>query len=549
MIYIFIGMFLFVVILACHQIRQSRREKILDQLRESWGKISDEQSDVLTARILFDKKQDEVLDNGYIIDERTWQDLDMDEFFVRMDRTDTAAGTQCLYNLLRTPCLTRKNLEYRDHIIDHMGKNQILREKLQNILLSAQYQNCANLPILFWGNPPEETELIKKVPYLAITSLFILLLVILGYLPWPLLLFLFAINFLIDRYYKVRLDSFSLRAIASMLHVATAIAKLKEPVISEVCDSLKSSLKKLSALKKILSPLTIDDLSGLYQYVQAIFLLDALAYYSLLQGIKYKKKDLCVIYENIGFVDALISIASVREQFEKHCQPELKDDRNNFKVVDIYHPLLENPVWNSFQFLKRGNLITGSNMSGKTTFLKTMGINAILAQTFFFVFAKNYQAPFLKVLSSIGRADNLIEGKSYYFIEVESILRLLHAMESGESCLFLIDEVFRGTNSIERIAASSEVLRYLTRGISFILAATHDLELTDLLNEVIDNYHFSEKVDACGLSFDYTLKPGISSERNAISLLEYAGYPKEVVQRAKNEVQALICNVKKDSNF
>ncbi len=265
-----------------------------------------------------------------------------------------------------------------------------------------------------------------------------------------------------------------------------------------------------------------------------IFPVGHIRFYSASGKIKKHVQELRKIFETVGYLDSLISVASFRLQCQQFCQPVFEE--NLYTVEDIYNPLLEKPVSNSFQFDGKNIMITGSNMAGKTTFLKTLGVNAILAQTINTSMAKRYQAPFFKVISSIGSSDNLTSAKSYYLAEVESILRLIQASKSDTVHLFIIDEIFRGTNSVERLAASVEVLKYLVNGKDYTLIATHDLQLTELLNGNHRNFHFRENVSKEGLSFDYKLHLGYSKTRNAIALLEYAGYPKMIVENATKRI-------------
>jgi DNA mismatch repair ATPase MutS len=172
-------------------------------------------------------------------------------------------------------------------------------------------------------------------------------------------------------------------------------------------------------------------------------------------------------------------------------------------------------------------------MSGKTTFLKTLGVNQILAQTFNFCCAEEAEITFCNVVSSMRRDDDLSEGKSFYLGEVERVKKLIDLVsEKDEHFLFLLDEIYRGTNTIERISASKEVLKWLNRPQSFVLASTHDLELVDLLSEEYSFFHFVEEVGEQSLSFDYKIKPGHSSTKNAIKLLEIWDYPNEIVEGA-----------------
>jgi len=181
-----------------------------------------------------------------------------------------------------------------------------------------------------------------------------------------------------------------------------------------------------------------------------------------------------------------------------------------------------------------GVLVTGSNMSGKSTFLRTVGVNVVLAQSIDTCLARRYEAPVYDVRSCIGRSDDLIAGKSYYLVEVESVLALVKASEETQPHLFIFDELFRGTNAVERIAAGEAVLRTLIAEgrRHVVLAATHDAELVDLLHDRYVVYHLGDAIGPNGLTFDYRLTPGPATSRNAISLLKLSGAPESLVAGA-----------------
>ncbi|HKM18010.1 MAG TPA: DNA mismatch repair protein MutS, partial [Limnochordia bacterium] len=249
--------------------------------------------------------------------------------------------------------------------------------------------------------------------------------------------------------------------------------------------------------------------------------------------IRKDRDALLTMYGWIGELDALQAVASFRESLPYYCEPVLKQGRESTEKLvgeEMYHPLLQDPVPNSLTVGNQGILITGSNMSGKSTFLRTVGTNALFAQTIYTCLAQAYRSQFVKLLTSIGRADNIIEGKSYYLVEAQSILRVLKAIEAESSVtvMAIFDEMYRGTNSEERIKAGCRVLEYAAQPGTIILVATHDLELTKMLEQGYANYHFGEKVGGHGLEFDYTLKLGPSQTRNAITLLKALGYPQAI---------------------
>ena len=171
-------------------------------------------------------------------------------------------------------------------------------------------------------------------------------------------------------------------------------------------------------------------------------------------------------------------------------------------------------------------------MAGKTTYLRAAGVAAVLAQSIATVPAQSWSAPALHVGTLITRNDDLESGKSYFLVEAEIVRELLRSATQPGQRLFIMDEIFRGTNTRERLSASAAVLRYLTRGDNICLVATHDVELGHLLDSGWAFRHFRESVGEGGIDFDYRMHPGVSSAPNALRMLEASGYPKEVLEDA-----------------
>ena len=202
-------------------------------------------------------------------------------------------------------------------------------------------------------------------------------------------------------------------------------------------------------------------------------------------------------------------------------------------VKNIYHPLIENCVENDLLIGDKSILITGSNMSGKSTFLRTFIMNSILAQSIYTCFAEEFISPILKQYSSIRIDDNLFEGKSYYLQEVNIMASLIAEVNSPNQNLFVLDEIFKGTNTIERISAAKAILSYLNQRNNIVIISTHDIELSDMLKDEYDLYHFTETVEAGELYFDHKIKYGQLKTRNAIKLLELSNYPTEIISEAR----------------
>jgi len=267
-------------------------------------------------------------------------------------------------------------------------------------------------------------------------------------------------------------------------------------------------------------------------YIRMIFHVDLIKYNNLLDFFKKNRHVLNSMYEDIGFLDSMIAVASFRELLPLYCEPRLEKASKPFiHVDDLYHPLIEAPVLNSINE-SRSVLITGSNASGKSTFIKNLALNAILAQTIFTSVSRGYNASFFMIFSSMALKDNILGKESYYIVETKSLKRIIERINDEIPVLCCIDEVLRGTNTLERIAASSRILSYMQRGNTLVFAATHDIELTHILENEYANYHFQERIEGREIIFDYKLYEGRAVSKNAIKLLDMLNFPAEITAAA-----------------
>ncbi|MBQ8044206.1 MAG: DNA mismatch repair protein MutS [Clostridia bacterium] len=269
-------------------------------------------------------------------------------------------------------------------------------------------------------------------------------------------------------------------------------------------------------------------------YVKMIFHVDIIKFYSMLEVLKKNQDAIKDVYEVIGRIDTCIAIASYRESLEYWSEPKLKNSNSiEYKVEEVYHPLISKAVSNSISE-KKSVLLTGSNASGKSTFIKTLAINAILSQTIYTSASRSYEAPFYQIYTSMALRDDLISGESYYMVEIKSLKRIITAKHEDRPILCFVDEVLRGTNTLERISASAHILTHIAHDKAMCFAATHDIELTKILSKDYKNYHFQEKIMDNDVKFDYKLYDGETKSRNAIKLLKMIGYSDEIVDKASN---------------
>ncbi len=143
-------------------------------------------------------------------------------------------------------------------------------------------------------------------------------------------------------------------------------------------------------------------------------------------------------------------------------------------------------------------------------------------------------------MTSISKIDDLVEGKSYYLVEADSLLEMINSLDNSVPSLCIIDEIFRGTNSVERINADVEFFRYLAKHNCLAVVASHDLEIAKMQSDGSRLFHFSEIIGGKGLEFDYRLKEGVTKTWNAVKLLKFLGYPDEIVEGATKRINDMI---------
>ena len=522
-------------------LRQSRRNKLVLAFRKRWG--LSEPGEPSPAEISeYFRKVVVLRAPKHIVDDRTWSDLDMDLVFGRLNQTLTIPGEQALYSLLRTPPLSREPLEDRNKLMSRFIEDRDLREKVQLALAKLGRVGGKFIGSLLWDERPTPNRPAFLYPWILLLVPLFVVWGILGHsLGWIALGALSLANAVIHYRNKRKFteDLPSIRYLGRLVLCAGRLSRLRDSSLEVYFSRLRSALDEVSGIVPRTALLSLGENNALYEYFNILFLMEVRAFHSYLKLMKNHESELREVFEIVGFLDAVVAAASYKAGLAIFSKPEFTDSVPYLAIEDAVHPLLEKPVPNSLSLKKGGMLVTGSNMSGKTTFLKTIGVNMILAQTLNFCLAGKFVSSFFDTLTLIGRKDNIIEGKSYYLDEITSLLRIIHASRQVTPCLCLIDELFRGTNSVERISASVEVLLYLATQNALVFASTHDLELTRLVAGAYANFHFEEEIGEGGLVFNYRLRKGPSETRNAIKLLRHIGYPEEITEAAEKRTRGM----------
>ncbi|MBQ7956197.1 MAG: hypothetical protein IJ282_10675 [Lachnospiraceae bacterium] len=485
------------------------------------------------------------------IDDITWNDLSFDDIFKRLNDTYSSAGEEYLYYTLRTPVYNEKELKHFDKLVEYFRNNPDDRVKMQVNLAKlgrtgkfSLYDYLEHLDVL--GNRSNWKHYIAD-------GLLLAAIVLCFFVPsYGLLAVIAILIYNILSYFKEKneIDTYitSFAYVMRLLNATEKIGKLKIDVCREELEEIEYHRKQMTLFKTgafwIMSAGRMsgsgNPLDIIFDYLRMCLHFDLIKFNNMLAQVRLHIEDIDVMVQKLGYIETAIAVGGFRTAQEgQWCKPNFVEEKC-LEAQNAYHPMIENPVKNSI-VTKKGVLLTGSNASGKSTFLKTMAIAGIFAQTIYTCPADYYKSCFLRVCSSMALRDDLNSGESYYIVEIKSIKRILDiAAESGMNVLCFVDEVLRGTNTVERIAASTQILKGLAKKNVLCFAATHDIELTGLLEEDFDNYHFEETVANGDISFNYKLLDGKATTRNAIKLLEMMGYDKKIIEKAEKQAAVFI---------
>lgn len=511
-------------------------KKSLNVLKKYYKDEKYKYNDIKVIREFFDM-QDKA---PYTIDEQCFYDLDLENVFRKIDRTYSSVGEAALYKMLRELLMDEEDLKKRDKVIYKINLDKELRAKIQYIFHNLGFDKKNRF--LEMMKKDLKSNKLKGYFYslFGISNFILIVFMFLTFNKYIALLVLlfFVIAPNIVSYESKKVCTNGLIYLNEILTAAQRIVALDKKGNLDI-ERLKMILDKLNFIRVNTWLINLAIIyGGILEPFLIPFLILESSYYRIIDKIKENKNELLELYYELGKIEAFISVGIYREIVnESICEPKFEKEAK-FKIEDGIHPLLEKPVGNSITIGKKGIFLTGTNMSGKSTFLRMIGINVLFAQTFYFALASEYKAPLLNIVTSISPKDDITLGKSYYLAEVEAILRIINSLDNKVKLLCIIDEIFRGTNPIERISSSTAILNYINNRDAITFVTTHDKELTDSLKNSYDFYYFSEYVDCKkGLAFDYKIKQGVVKSRNAIKLLEYVGYPREIIEEAMSLIK------------
>ncbi len=480
----------------------------------------------------------------HTIDELTWNDLDMDLVYEKISYTRSSLGDDYLYYLLRNPLKEEDILLDREKKISYLAANEELRIELQ--VLFSEIGRIRDYSFSDYLKYLMQEESRSNVKHYLTDILIVFSVFLMGYnigFGWALFFLLILYNIVTYFKDKAYLEPYlvSLRYLLKIKGYAKEITEILPKEWANEKNLLQNILTSMKKMEKnsflVMSPGRMggEGLELILDYLRMCLHLDIIKFNNMLSQLQQYEKELWTLYEIMGETDAFIAIAEYRAFLTEVSRPKFHKERNIY-VKDIYHPLIENAVSNSLD-MKKNILLTGSNASGKSTFLKTLGINILFAQTIHTCLASEFMLPFCSLYTSMSLKDSLSLKESYYMAEIKAIKRILDAAGEEDTVVCMVDEVLRGTNTMERIAASTQILKGMADQGIMCLAATHDVELTGTLEKDYDNYHFEESLNKGEVAFSYKLRMGRAESCNAIDLLANLGYDNSLIEEARKMVR------------
>lgn len=468
------------------------------------------------------------------VDELTWQDLDLFSVFKQLNHTYSSIGSEALYQRLRRFDFHLEDREQLENLIEFLHAHPEKREQIELAFAHLGKKDKNFLVEYLLNGQEKQLGQLSMYNILGLLPLFSLAFFFISGWSEALLLLLFAVVFNIVFYQRKKLsldvELTSMGYLIQTLATAKKLTKIDHPL----SQSIRKAIQPLKGMLRFSFSFRIKSGSEteiLFDYLNAVVMLPFISYHFVLNRLSNYHEEAFTMWELLGQLEVASAILNYRTYKPSYCLPEFKE--GGVKSKKLAHPLIDEPVTNPVNW-KRNTLVTGSNASGKSTYVKAVAINCILAQTIYTCTAQSFTLEPGHVLTSMAVQDNIFEGDSYFVAEIKSLKRLLKKVETNERCYLFIDEILKGTNTVERIAASSTIVKWLAQFPSLAFVATHDIELTNILENICENVHFQEQVSKEeGVYFDYLLREGSATSRNALRLLEVMNYPKGMIAQAE----------------
>ena len=465
--------------------------------------------------------------------------------FQWMNRAYTEQGRNLLANDLLQP-LPVAQVRERHEAIKEISPQIEWRQQLQAFAMQTSVTTQTEKQALAWLNEKDEhfTSPVWKavVPVYSVLTLGSVLAAALGYLPAG----LFSALYILYLFLSIILSRNTVKPYAQLSGIVKEVAvlhrlvqwieekKFKAPLLRNLQEEVKTTEGKAAGqIKKLKTILDRFDLRlsivGVL-FFNSFLLWDVRQMIALNQWRKRNKEKLANWFGLVAEMEVVHSVATMHFNKPGWSFPDFTDRHFSLSAQEIGHPLIadETRVNNDFTLTGTAKigLVTGSNMAGKSTFLRSLGVNIVLAQMGAPVCAQSLVLSPVRLMSSMRIADNLAENTSTFYAELKKLKTIIEAVNRHEPVFILLDEILRGTNSLDRHKGSEALIAQLIKQNAVAVIATHDVELAKLetkFPQSVENYHFDVQVEGEELYFDYRLKQGVCTSLNASILMKKIG--------------------------
>ncbi len=466
--------------------------------------------------------------------------------FQYINRTVSFFGKQMLAQWLTQPLLDREAIENRQEAIEELRGELDWRQDFLATGLVHPLDGKDSKRVNIWYKRKKDISngffyrlflWLFPVMSLALTAM-----VVAGVIKWTVMfLFMFLpLAFVAAHLKQVNRQYFLISDVVKKLKVLRHMLKkieekeFKSALLKQWREELfregEPASKQIAKLERLLNMFEQRQNMLVGFILNAFLLWDLHLIRKMNEWKRQHEFDLDQWVDTMARFDALISFGNFSFNHPELTYPEVSDEPFHFEAVQIGHPLIpqKERVNNDFSINGKGHLdiITGGNMAGKSTFLRTIGVNLVLAMAGAPVAAQKMVFSPMQLFSSMRTEDSLLSHSSYFYAELKRLSNLMQLVRSGENVFVILDEILKGTNSVDKAKGSRAFVESLVRYNVMGLLATHDLSLCELAGkypEQITNYRFEVEFEGEEMKFDYKIRPGVCEHMNATALLKKMG--------------------------
>jgi len=497
-------------------------------------------------------KSENIFGNGsQYIDHKHLYTSDLDVFgkfslYNLINRTITKNGSNILAKWLKQSS-TKNEIAQRQNTVKELAKKTTFKEEfLRTFFYSKNNTNKNTSDLKEWIENFEPYFTNKKtlIIYSWVSPIIILISFAIGYiypLIWILTFIFISVNFIVLTGQQIKVNKIDIH-LGKQADIFKRFSKLvslikNEDFKSDLANRLKTELigkynpekefKKMAFISK-----RFDNRTNIFYrlLILPIFMNDIHMSVSAEKWFVENKKHINNWLEIIGEFDALLSLSILYFNNNDWIFPEIVDADFLIDAKELAHPLIpkETSITNSYNISgkAKADIITGSNMAGKSTFLRTIAVNMILAYAGAPVNAKSFKLSQIRILTYFRIHDSLEESTSSFYAELKRIRDILNIIKTNDNCLLLLDELLRGTNTTDRNLGSVAIIKQFLKYNAVGIVATHDLSIADMIKqfpEQVRNFNFDVNVKNDELFFDYKLKEGVCNSFNATLLMKKIG--------------------------